>query len=172
MKNAHVMTAVLIPLIAWRIYRRIRTNIGRQKFSTRRSVAILMIFSLVAVLLAASTRFDFNLLIAEAAGLLLGAAIGLVGLKLTAFENTPEDCYYTPNSFLGISISVLLIGRVLYRFLMFSSFDPATQPQTPGLGQSPLTLGLFGLTAGYYLAYHAGLFAKRNGVQALPNKSE
>jgi hypothetical protein len=131
-----------------------------------------VIFSLVALWVTASTQFSLNLLLAEAAGLLLGATIALVGLKLTAFENTAETCHYTPNPYLGIGVSLLLIGRIAYRFLMFSSFDPATQPQTPALGQSPLTLVLFGVTAAYYMAYHAGLLVKRNGTQSLPSKPE
>ena len=166
------MSAILVPLIASRFYRRIRSNIGRQKFSHGRSISVLMIFGVVNVLIAFSIAFGLNLLLAQAGGLVVGAAIGLAGLQLTEFEDTAEDRYYTPNSYLGVGVSVLLIGRIAYRIFVFSSFDQATQAHAPGLGQSPLTLGLFGLTTGYYIAYHAGLLAKRRGLRSQPPRVE
>ncbi len=145
-------------------------NIGRQKFSMHRSASILVIFSLVSLLVAFSTRFAFNLLLPQVAGLLVGAAIGAIGLKLTAFEEVAPNCYYTPNSYLGISVSLVLIARIAYRFVVLASIDPTAPPPAAGLGQSPLTVALFGLTSGYYISYHAGLLGKRRGLRSAPAK--
>ena len=165
MTNAQIIPAILIPFIAWRFYRRIRTNIGRQKFSKSRSIYISAIFGAVTALVTFSAVTSSNLLLSQAGGLLIGAVIGFVGLRLTVFEDAADGRYYTPNSYLGVAVSILLISRIAYRFFVLYSFDPATQPGVSGLGQSPLTLGLFGLTAGYYIFYHIGLLAKKGGVQ-------
>ena len=167
MTNAQIVPAILIPFIAWRFYRRIRANIGRQKFNTARSATILVIFGVVSVLAAYSTFFRLDLLLAQTGGLLVGVMIGLVGLKLTEFADEAEGRFYTPNSYLGVAVSVLLIGRIAYRFFVLYTLDPAAQREMSGLGQSPLTLGLFGLTAGYYVAYHVGLLAKWRGAKTI-----
>jgi len=52
-----------------------------------------------------------------------------------------------------------LVGRLVYRFMVLSTFsnDP-TRP--PALMQSALSLCVFGLLAGYYMAYYIGVLAR------------
>src|SRR4051812_32449283 len=89
-------------------------------------------------------------------GLLLGAVTGFFGLKLTRFETTAEGHFYTPDTRIGVAISLLLAGRLIYRFLIkHDAFDMGGH--TPP-AQSPLTFFLIGLTFGYYVVYYAGLF--------------
>ena len=97
-----------------------------------------------------------KILLALAGGLFLGALLGLVGLKLTKFETTEQGHFYTPNTHIGIGLSVLLAGRVLYRLFFFNTDNPS--PNAPQAFQSPLTMLCFGLIAGYYLVYYIGLF--------------
>jgi len=97
------------------------------------------------------------LLIGFASGLLLGTALGFVGLRLTKFETTVEGHFYQPNAQIGVALSLLLIGRMAYRFWMLSH-GPASPVPPPQAFQSPLTLFIIGLTFGYYLVYQIGLF--------------
>ena len=77
-------------------------------------------------------------------------------LRLTKFEITEQGHFYTPNTHIGIGLSVLLAGRILYRLFFFNTDNPA--PNAPQAFQSPLTMFFFGLIAGYYLVYYIGLF--------------
>ena len=43
-------------------------------------------------------------------------ALGILGLRLTRFETTGEGMLYTPSAHLGIALSTLLVGRIVYRF--------------------------------------------------------
>ena len=167
MTNAQIIPAILIPLIAWRFYRRIRSNIGVQKFNPRRSAAVLVIIGFISVILALSPNFQIDMFSAEAGGLAVGALLGFVGLKLTRFEFNERGRFYVPNAYLGVGVSLLFIGRIVYRFLALYSHGQNIQSSAPGLGQSPLTYLLFGITAGYYISYHLGLlleFRRANGV--------
>ncbi len=143
-------------LIAWSIYRRVRRNIGRQKLRPRRITVSIVILSVVTILLFSLSLTYPPLLLGLGGGLLLGVPLGLVGLRLTRFETTGEGHFYTPNTQIGIALSLLFVGRLAYRFWVFHNADAA--PGGPPAFQSPLTLFIFGLIAGYYLVYYVGLF--------------
>ncbi len=153
------MTSPVVPVLiggffAWSIYRRVRRNIGRQPLHTRRAITSIVILSLVTVLIASVLLQNTNLLLALGCGLLAGALLGLVGLRLTRFETTAEGHFYTPNTHIGVALSVLFVGRMAYRFIVLGGAD--AQNHAP-LFQSPLTLVIFGLTVGYYLVYQTGI---------------
>ena len=149
------MNLLIIGIFAWGIYRRVRRNIGRQPLRPRRAKISISILSLVSVLIIGTSFQNANLLAGFGGGLLLGALLGFVGLKLTRFETTDAGHIYTPNTHIGIVISALFVGRIAYRFIVLG--DAATAQNSPQPFQSPLTLFIFGLTVGYYLVYQTGI---------------
>jgi hypothetical protein len=142
-------------LIAWSFYRRVRRNIGRQKLLPRRFTVSLVVFCLVSFFFIYASRQNLNLLLGFGGGLLLGASLGLAGLRLTKFETTEQGHFYKPDTRIGIAISLLLIGRLLYRFWMLRNVSYA--PNHPPPMQSPLTFFVIGLSFGYYIVYYIGL---------------
>ena len=113
------MTSPVVPILigglfAWGIYRRVRRNIGRQPLHPRRAITSISILSLVSVLIVGTSLQNQNLLLGFGGGLLLGALLGFVGLRLTKFETTEEGHFYTPNTHIGVALSVLFVGRLLY----------------------------------------------------------
>ena len=106
-------------------------------------------------------------LFAMAGGILAGIALGVLGTRHTRFESTPEGIFYTPNAHIGIALSVLFLGRVMYRMFQLYSIDPNVQPNPADFASSPLTLSIFGLLAGYYVTYAIGLLRHRAGVARL-----
>jgi hypothetical protein len=143
-------------LVAWGIYRRVRRNIGRQPLRPRRITVSIVIFSVISVLLIIASLQNLHLLLGIVVGLLLGVLLGFVGLRLTKFETTDQGHFYTPNTHIGIALSALFIGRILYRFWVLR--DSMTATGHPPPFQSPLTFFIFGLIAGYYIVYYIGLF--------------
>jgi hypothetical protein len=142
-------------LIAWSIYRRARRNIGRQKLRPRRAIVSIVILSAITVLIVGTSLQNTNLLLGFGGGLLPGALLGFVGLRLTKFETTGEGHFYTPNTHIGVALSVLFIGRMAYRFIVAGNMANAQNSPTPF--QSPLTLFILGLTVGYYIVYQIGI---------------
>lgn len=143
-------------LIAWSIYRRVRRNIGRQPLRPRRITVSIVIFSVASVLFIGASLQQMHLLLGIGGGLLFGVLLGFVGLRLTQFETTNEGHFYTPNTHIGVALSLLFVGRLLYRFWVLR--DAALATGHPPLMQSPLTFFIFGLIAGYYIVYYIGLF--------------
>ena len=156
MSSAHFVPLLLAGLFAWSIYRRVRRNIGRQKLHPRRAITSIIILSAISVLIVSMSLHNTHLLLGFGGGLLPGALLGWVGLRLTRFETTAEGHFYIPNTPIGVALSLLLAGRIAYRFMVLS--NAANAPNHPPPMQSPLTFFIFGLTAGYYLVYQTGLF--------------
>ncbi len=152
--------AALVVFIGWRIYRRVRRQIGRQDLRPRRLWATAIFFPLLLVLVTLPGLYDLRLVEAVVAGAIVGVLVGLIGLKLTRFEVTPNGYSYVPNTWLGVAISLVFIGRLVYRlgviYLAAGSVGPAAMQS---FGRSPLTLGLFGVVAAYYATFAIGILA-------------
>jgi len=153
--SAPILGAVLV-LIVWRIYKRIRRNIGRQPLRPRRAMTSILILSAFSVVIVCLSLNQPRLLLGVGGGLSLGVLLGLIGLRLTRFETTAAGHFYIPNTPIGVTLSLLLVGRLVYRFMVLR--DIALAPNHPPPMQSPLTFFIFGLTAGYYIVYQTGLF--------------
>lgn len=151
-----LVSLVLVTLVGWRLYVRFRRLVGRQKLTRTRSWLTIALFSiLLLVLLAGAFVHPLNALaLLAAAG--VGAGLGIYGLRLTTFEATPAGLFYTPSAHIGIALSVVFAARVGYRFLQMSALSPASAP-TAAYASSPLTLAVFGVLAGYYVAFEIGL---------------
>lgn len=154
-------TVGILILIAWRMYARVRRMVGRQRLSRARPWITLTVFSLISVLLAAATLVHPERLVWLVAGLACGGALSVYGLKMTKFEPTPQGLFYTPNAHLGIALSMLFVGRIAYRLVEVYALGTAPQLGRVDFARSPLTLAVFGLLAGYYVAYAVGLLRWR-----------
>jgi hypothetical protein len=152
----------LIPLIAWRLYARMRRMIGRQRLSRVRPWVHLVIFPLVLALLALGLRLHPERLAYLGLGVALGGALALFGLARTRFERTREGLFYTPDVRIGIGLSLLLVARIAWRLVQVFVLGHAPAASEPNeLLLTPLTLGVVGLLTGYYILYAVGLVRKR-----------
>ena len=96
-------------------------------------------------------------------GVLLGAALGQLGLRHTKFEVDTQGHFYTPHTYIGVGVSALLVARLAYRFMVIYPAAAAVPPGSNPLAsyqKSPLTLAIFGLLVGYYLIYYLGVLSK------------
>ena len=132
-----------------------RRNIGRQKLRPRRAITSIVILCVISVLIIGTSLPNTNLLFGFGGGLLLGGLLGFVGLRLTRFETTDEGHFYTPNTHIGVALSVLFVGRIAYKYIVKDQAATAQNPAMPF--QSPLTLFIMGLTVGYYIVYQIGI---------------
>ena len=156
-----VTLLLLIPLVLWRLYSRFRRMVGRQRLSKVRPWITLTIFPLLIGLLALGAWSHPETLALLAVAAVAGALLGRFGLGKTSFEATPAGLYYTPNAHLGIALSLLLVGRVVYRLLEIYAIDPSQPHRMGEFARSSLTLAVFGVLAGYYIAYAIGLLRWR-----------
>lgn len=152
------VTVALLAFIAWRVYWKFRRSIGRQRFVAARSWLSVTLFPLLLLLVGVGLRYQVPAMgLSLAAGLVLGVALGLVGLRLTRFEVAADGLYYVPSAHLGIALSTLLVARIAYRYLSAGAMRGDPGPAPVAMHLTPLTLALVGMLAGYYVTYAVGL---------------
>jgi len=162
------ISAGIAALVAWRLVSRVRRMVGRQRLSTVRPWLTVCMVPVVLVGLLIVALAHPWVALALVAGVAIGVALGLYGLRLTTFESTPEGLFYTPNAPLGIALSLLLIVRLGWRAVeLYTSEIPVGTPPVD-FARSPLTLLIVGTLAGYYIAYAAGLLRWRRQVASSP----
>lgn len=167
--DTHLLAIVaVVALVGWRVYSRIRRVIGRQRLTTVRPWVTVVLFPLLLALVLTGSLLHPMTGVAVLAGAALGIGLGLHGIRLTKFEATPAGLFYTPNAHLGIALSLLLVLRLGYRFVVLSANGGHLDPQSMQMGSSPLTMALFGTLAGYYVTYAIGLLRWRARVSAHP----
>ena len=180
MDTSGVLYTVLISaLVMFAVYRRVRRTIGRQRVTPGRFVFRIVVLVVVGVaIFAALLRvFDIGGLAEVFAGLVIGIALGLYGLRLTKFEATEQGAYYIPNRYLGLAVSALLIGRIAYGFLRgslsgSSPFETVSTGSAPsgsaGLQQAydPVSSMLLFVFVGYYVVYYFGVLLRARRASA------
>ncbi len=168
---------IMLPVLAWIVWRRVSRQFGRQPIRRKRMIGRVVIFAILGGLLALSGLHKMALAEGLAGGLVLGAALGLIGIRLTRFEVDPVkgDCY-VPNPWLGALLTVLLLGRLAWRLLetlpAMRGATPATSVTGPAsygmpaeFASSPLTMLVIGLLVGYYIVYFTGLLIHHRRFQ-------
>lgn len=153
-----IVTVAIIALVVWRLYVRVRRNIGPQHFVPVRAWLTVTLFPLLIGLIALGLRFQPPLTgVSLLGGLVGGVTLGVLGLRLTRFEAAAEGFYYVPSAHLGIALSTLLVARVSYRFISAGGAVGSQGVAPFAAHLTPLTLALIGTLAGYYVTYAAGL---------------
>lgn len=160
MTSAQLAPAIVLPLIAWRVYIRIRRNIGRQPLQLRSLKRRIAIWSIILVVFAAFAVLHPLALAALAAGVVLSVGLAWLGIRYTSIESTPQGDFYTPNTIIGVGLSLLVVGRLAYRMTVIMAGTAVATGRPPSMFDSPLTLGMFGLMAGYYVAYYIAVVVR------------
>jgi cytochrome b561 len=158
--SAVLVTAVVTPLILWRLYARARRHIGRQPSVLWRHWAAATGFPLMLLFIGTTAAGQPGVIAGLAGGAATGAALAVLGLRLTRFEHLREGFFYTPNAYIGIGLSAILVTRLIYSFMRAVALDGAPQPPQT-LTQSPLTLAIAGMHLMYYAAFAAGVLRWR-----------
>jgi uncharacterized membrane protein YidH (DUF202 family) len=166
-----IAPAAMIALVAFAIYRRVRRNIGRQRVRPKRMWFRVGILGVIGALVLIASLRNAELGGAMIAGLAGGVALAWLGLRHTKFETTPQGNFYTPHTTIGLAVSALLLGRLAYRFLvLYPAMHAAAQVNASPFAtyqKSPLTLAIFGVLVGYFVAYYLGVLNKRHAPTAL-----
>jgi hypothetical protein len=168
MTQTNIIVLAMVPLIMWRVYKRVQRLTTRQQSRTWRHWLGVVLFSIAIVVFGVMGLAKPLSMAGLAVGAALGAGLGMLALRRTGFERAGSDYFYTPYAPIGLTISMLLIARMGYRAFEFYTYGPK---QTPDFGSSPLTLLIFGTVAGYYIAYSGGLLRWRSAERKLEVKA-
>jgi hypothetical protein len=162
---------VFAALVLFVIYRRLRRSFGRQPWSPVRMWIRLGLLAIVGLSLAPAMLRSPGFFLAGICGLAAGVGLGAWGAAHTRYQRTAERLYYIPHTYTGILVTLLFLGRLIYRMVMLSSATPTPGDPTPfgspdaylntsAMMTSPLTIGLLYVLVGYYVYYYGRLLWK------------
>ena len=134
-------------------------RLGRRWVATLNLVMIVLsavLFLYVSAITSfwVSAAFRYSLF-----GLVGGGLLGLLGLALTRWEETPRALYYTPNRWLILIITFAVTARLLYGVWRIwhgwrTSGSDTSWLEAAGVAGS---LALGAIMLGYYVTYSAGI---------------
>jgi len=156
-----VALIILLPLLIWRVYSRVKQQMTRQRSILSRHYTGLLVFG--GLLLVPSTELGdrpFGLA-ALAAGAIAGIVLGKYALRRTRFEDTPEGYYFTPPLRMGVLVAMLLVARVAYLGIEIYMNQGSSRPN-PRFSDSPVTMLCLGITAAYFATFSATLMRWRH----------
>lgn len=158
-----LLPLVLIALMPLILIQRYRVGTARRMarpWMATLNVA-LMTFSAICFLAGAAVTAVWvpNAFTGAAAGLALGAVLGLAGLALTRWEPSAATLHYTPNRWLVLLVTFVVSARVAYGLWRSWTVAEAGVYGTPmvlafGI---PESLAAGGAVIGYYFAYGLGV---------------
>jgi hypothetical protein len=159
---------LIAAVVVWGIYRRLRRSFGRQRVREGLMWLRIGILTAAAAAMAILTAHDVRVLAALVAGIAGGAVLAYMGLRYTKFEVQSDGRFYTPHAYIGVAVSALFFGRLLYRFLtVYDGALPNHGFAAPYQG-NPLTLAVFGALVGYYVFYYLGVLQRTRITSAVP----
>ena len=155
-----LLLIVLMPVILIQRYRMGSARRRARAWTTALNVAV-MTFSAICFLIGAAvtTVWVDNAFTGAAAGIALGAVLGIVGLALTRWEPTAVGLHYTPNRWLVLFVTFVVSARVAYglwRSWIVAQSGVYGTPMVLAFG-IPESLAAGGLVIGYYVAYAVGV---------------
>jgi hypothetical protein len=164
-------TVLIAALVLFVLYRRFRRNFGRQRVRQNRMIFRMVILGVFCLLLLLSPFGSTKSMLAAFTGAIVGLVLAFYATVHTRFEVTPEGRFFTPNAYIGMTITALFLGRLIYRFVVLYPIlhqavhqaahgSPSQMSAFDSYQHSPLTLGLYFLLAGYYICYYAGILIK------------
>jgi hypothetical protein len=168
------LTAVLVVFL---IYRRLRRSFGQQPLRPARMSVRIVLLLVVGCLLLPAAFHSVPFMSAVLLGTVAGVSLAMWGVARTRFLRVSNQLYYVPHTYTGIAVSLLFLGRLVYRLVQVygsthaphpAGADAANQEFTPtSMVQSPLTLGLFFVLMGYYICYYGMVLwkSKRAGAE-------
>jgi hypothetical protein len=163
-------------LVVFLVYRRFRRNFGKQPLRPVRMRVRIVILLIVAGLLLPVALRSAAFVSALFLGLGSGIALAIWGASRTGFvKDSNQQLYYVPHLYTGVAVSLLFLGRLVYRLLQaygnvhaqaagLGSPDQAVTPAS--MVRSPLTVGLFFVLMGYYVCYYSIVLWKSQRINA------
>ena len=166
----HVQSmAIIIFVIGFAIYRRIRRTVGSQPLKIKRLRVRIIIFLVIGLIFLVSGVMHPISLISDLVGCVIGAVLAYYGAGLTRYEQRDNTWYFQPNPWIGGVVVVLFLGRFLYRFYeMYSlgllngtgSTSESSLHQMNMLSGTSWTSGLLLIMFAYYIVYFILLMRK------------
>lgn len=160
-----IIILLIVCLVGFRIVRRVRRNFSWMELRSSRLIYRVVLLAVIGIVLMSMSGFNTVSMISDIIGILVGAALGIAGASMTAFERRGTELYYKANVWIGSIVTVLFVGRFVYRM-----YEMMTMPRDGGqnynfaVGGSHWASGLMLIMFAYYVVYYVLLMRQSKHV--------
>ncbi|WP_274653761.1 hypothetical protein [Paenibacillus humicola] len=162
--QSHAYSIVIIVLlIVFSMYRRIRRTIGYQQYRPNSLRIRSVVLCVLGVIFLSYGMLQPVALIGDACGILAGVMLVYFSARTTTFENRQGSWFYRPNPWIGALLIAVFIARFAYRMIVMLPVyeqigsDNAAQLQNPNsfeaYSRDPWTTAVFFVLIAYYIGY-------------------
>jgi hypothetical protein len=168
-----IIPIIIVVFILYRIFLRVRRNIGWQLLNPRKMQVVTAIFFIIGLIFLVEGAFRVISLISSITGILIGAVFAYYGAGMTRFEKRDGQVYYRPNTWMGSLVTAIFLGQLIYSIYdMYTLTKPdglqgrliltsTHQVQTTSYDVATLwTSGLTLIMFAYYVVYNTILLRK------------
>lgn len=162
---------ILIPLLIWRVYLRLKQFFVRQESLMWKHWVGAVLFPLMLLAALVSLLANGPSLAALAGATVAGGWLAFFALKKTRFETVGRRYFFKPYARFGILVCMLFAARVLQIGveLYMNRQSEFPQPLTREMVMAhPLSCAAFGLLAGYLATFSIGMLRWRRAQPPLP----
>jgi disulfide bond formation protein DsbB len=161
---------IIIALILFSIYRRVRRTIGWQELNSKGMMFRVVLFLVIGLIFLVEGALHPVSLISDIVGVLLGIILAVYSAGMTRFEQREKRWYYRPNTWIGSIVTALFIIRFIFRFSgiltqgNLSSLQSGQQAGMQNFGSTmgnSWTAGLMLIMFAYYVIYYMILIRKQ-----------
>jgi hypothetical protein len=178
--SSQFVSLLLAAVVVWSVYLRLRRSFGKQRLRPVQLGFRIGLFLLIGCLLLPSVMRQTAYLESLAIGLIVGIALALWGASRTRYLREQGQLFFVPHTYTGLAVSLLFLGRLVYRFVQVyaATGAAATGAGPPGAGSpnpgfaaasivnSPLTVALLYILVGYYVYYYSAVLWKSKHLTA------
>jgi hypothetical protein len=171
---------LLAAVVVWSVYLRLRRSFGKQRLRPVQLGFRIGLFLLIGCLLLPSVMRQTAYLESLAIGLIVGIALAFWGASRTRYLREQGQLFFVPHTYTGLAVSLLFLGRLVYRFVQVYAASgaaapgagpPGAGPPNPGFAaasivNSPLTVALLYILVGYYVYYYSAVLWKSKHLTA------
>jgi uncharacterized membrane protein YeaQ/YmgE (transglycosylase-associated protein family) len=169
---SRIVPFLFAAMVVLLVYRRFRRNFGQQPLRPTAMRVRMGILVIVGFLLLPAALRSGAFLVGMLGGAIVGAALAAWGAQRTRFLRISGQLFYVPHTYTGAVVSLLFLGRIVYRLIQVSGQLHAGQlgaaagenAMPPGMLNSPLTFGLYFVLMGYYVCYYAMVLRNSKSV--------
>lgn len=168
MNTQYLVILLLIAFIGYRMYLRVRRTFVWQPLKPNGLRVRTILFGIIGLLFFAESIFAGGgiraaSLVSDFAGIAAGAVLAYYGAGKTLFERRGSSLHYRPNAWIGGLVTVLFLGRLLYRIygMLQTAGDPSAMSWSERMGMgNAWTSGLMLIMFAYYVTYNLLLMRK------------
>ncbi|WP_088011073.1 hypothetical protein [Gottfriedia acidiceleris] len=175
MNQQYMFIGIIILLIVYRIFKRVRRSFGWQQLNKKKMRISTVIFFIIGTLILVQGGLKPIILTSDVVGILIGIGLAYFASIKTNFEMRNGAWFYNTNIWISSTVTLLFLGRFGYRIYDIYSIEKLHGLQNDGLSNglqamaSGWSAGLMLIMFAYYIVFNLFMIRKENTLAQANN---